>query len=180
MSFGKQGKRAGARETSNHGTAGPSDARRGGTTAERADLSKRRPPGFARCGSAKASLGASRGQSISGARLVRRRRLGLTHHRQRHCPRRRWLRDATALPPFEATEWPLMADKPKANSTKSLLRLPRFVRGIAEGDGPIGSAAGKYRTARPMGMQPRRKGDIIPASDTRRDSPGAHGPRALP
>jgi hypothetical protein len=63
-----------------------------------------------------------------------------------------------------------MADK---SPTNFLPRVPRYLR-IAKGDGPIVSdarAASKHDTAGPMSMQPRRKGDIIPPSDTRRDAP---------
>ncbi len=72
-----------------------------------------------------------------------------------------------------------MADK---TPTKSLPRMPRYLR-PAKGSGPIGSdakAAGKRETAGPMSMQPRRKGDIIPVSDTRRDARGSDGPKPRP
>jgi hypothetical protein len=42
----------------------------------------------------------------------------------------------------------------------------------------LNDAASKRETAGPMGMQPKREGDIIPASDTRRDAPEGDRPRA--
>jgi hypothetical protein len=44
----------------------------------------------------------------------------------------------------------------------------------------LNEAASKRETAGPMGMQPKREGDIISASDPRRDAPGADRPTARP
>jgi uncharacterized protein YjbJ (UPF0337 family) len=70
------------------------------------------------------------------------------------------------------------AEKIKAAIGRKLMDTPREMR--AAGERVADHSVGKREPGGPMEMQPRREGDIIPASDTRRDAPGADVPKARP
>jgi uncharacterized protein YjbJ (UPF0337 family) len=70
------------------------------------------------------------------------------------------------------------AEKIKAAIGRKLMDTPGEMR--AAGKRVAGRSADKREPAGPMEMQPRREGDIIPASDTQRDAPDADGPKVRP